>query len=63
MLSPVQDIRGFSMKTEEYKEFLQKQIKQGEKAIEEGRVYTAEEVYQSAVKAALKVAEAMKKSA
>ncbi len=35
----------------------------GEKAIEEGRVYTAEEVYQSAVKAALKVAEAMKKSA
>ena len=63
MLSPVQDIRGFSMKTEEYKEFLQKQIKKSEDDIGQGRLHTPEQFYERAMSAIARAQKEMKRSA
>ncbi|MGR6980541.1 hypothetical protein ACUHGC_03725 [Testudinibacter sp. P27/CKL/0425] len=51
------------MKTEAYKKFLAEKVKLGDLAIAQQRHYTPEQVYENAIRAALKAAEGMKKSA
>ncbi|WP_176552288.1 hypothetical protein [Testudinibacter sp. TR-2022] len=50
-------------KSEEYKKFLAEKIKLGDQAVQQGRTYSSEQVYENAIRAALKAAEGMKRSA
>ena len=51
------------MKTEEYKEFLQKQIKKSEDDIRQGRLHTPEQFYERAMSAIARAQKEMKRSA